>query len=191
MLILKDMISHGRVRACYFHPTDSKLCVKVALKKKHEKLLKKDLDNNELFRKTIGRYVPNYYELIETNKGLGLIADLIYDDNNHLSPRLKDWLAKRPFAEDILEQFNDFFTLLLKNRLWFYDFNSQNFLIRTHDNKHYLYFVDTKSLNRHNSWSTLKLEYIIPFLARRRMLRRIRRFYKSYKKTIPTEFQKK
>ena len=192
MLILKDMISHGRVRACYFHPTHNKLCVKVALKKRHEKLLKKEIDNNALFRKAIGPYVPRYYKLIQTNKGLGLTTDLIYDDNNHLSPRLKDWTEQqKPLTKEIMRQFDDFFARLLKYHLWFYDFNHENFLIRTWNGHHHIYFVDTKSLNRNNSWSTLKLEYICPFLARRRMLRRIRRFYTSHGQKIPIQFRKK
>jgi len=191
MLILKDMISHGSVRACYYHPMNNSLCVKVALKKKHNKLLQKEIKNNLLFQKTIGPYVPRYYKLVKTNKGLGLTSDLIYDDNNHLSPRLCDWLRQgKHLTHELTTQFDDFFARLLKYHLWFYDFNDENFLIRTHKNKHYLYFVDTKSLNRHNSWSTLKLEYFIPFLARRRMLRRIRRFYSAYTKNIPQQFQK-
>ena len=190
MLILKDLISHGRVRACYYHPLHNKLCVKVALKQKHEKLLHKEIHYNALFRKTIGLYVPRYYKLVKTNKGPGLVTDLIYDDNNRLSPRLKDWTAqKKPLSKDIIKQFDDFFTRLLKHNLWFYDFNNENFLIRTHKGHHYLYFVDTKSLNRNNSWSTFKLEYIIPFLARRRMIRRIRRFYISYNLPVPDQFK--
>ncbi|MBQ3695786.1 MAG: hypothetical protein II938_02305 [Alphaproteobacteria bacterium] len=189
MLYLKDLISHGRVRACYYHPLHNKLCVKVALNKKHSSLLQKEIKNNELFKKTIGAYVPRYYKLVKTNKGLGLTTDLIYDDNNRLSPRLKDWLKQqKPLSQDIMSQFDDFFSRLLKYQLWFYDFNDENFLIKTHKKRHYLYFVDTKSLNRNNSWSTLKLEYVIPFLARRRMLRRIRRFYTAHHKPIPQQF---
>lgn len=192
MLILKDMISHGQVRACYFHPKDNRLCVKVAQKPKHQKLLQKEINNNALFRKTIGPYVPRYLKIVRTNKGPGLITDLICDDNNRLSPRLTDWhLQGKTVPTEILKQFDDFFTRLLKYHLWFYDFNDENFLIRTHKGHHYLYFVDTKSLNRHNSWSTFKLEYICPFLAKRRMLRRIQRFYTLHKQPIPPQFQKK
>lgn len=181
MLILKDLISHGRVRACYYHPKNNRLCVKVALKPRHKKLLQKEINNNALFRKTIGPYVPRYYKIVATNKGPGLLTDLIYDDDNRLSPRLIDWLLqKKPITKEIAAQFNDFFARLLKYNLWFYDFNDENFLIRTHKGRHYVYFVDTKSLNRNNSWSTLKLEYFIPFLAKRRMLRRIQRFRKTY-----------
>lgn len=187
MLILKDMISHGRIRACYYHPKDNRLCVKVALKPKHKKLLQKEINNNALFRKAIGPYVPRYYKIVATNKGPGLLTDLIYNDDNRLSPRLKDWLRQgKPLTKELVSQFDDFFGRLLKHHLWFYDFNEENFLIRTRKGHHYLYFVDTKSLNRNNSWSTLKLEYILPFLARRRMLRRIRRFYAAYK--LPSKY---
>ena len=124
MLILKDMISHGSVRACYYHPTDNRLCVKVALRKKHNKLLQKEIKNDALFRKTIRQYTPRYYKLVQTNKGLGLTSDLIYDDDNRLSPRLSDWLRQgKSLTKEITAQFDDFFTRLLKYKLWFYDFN--------------------------------------------------------------------
>lgn len=186
MLILKDLISHGRVRACYYHPTDNRLCVKVALNKKNEKLIRKDLNNNSLFRKTIAPYVPRYYKLIKTNKGLGLTTDLIYDDDNRLSPRLCDWKRTgHSITKELKKQFDDFFGRLFRYRLWFYDFNDENFLIRTHKGRQYLYFVDTKSLNRNNSWSFLKLEYFVPFLARIRMKRRTCRFYEQNKLETP------
>ena len=190
ILILKDLISHGRTRACYFHPINNNLCVKVALKKKYEKLLHKEVNNNALFQKTIRLYVTRYYKLVQTNKGLGLVTDLMYDEDNRLSPRLMDWLNQgKTFTKDILWQFTDFFGRLLKHRLWFYDFNDENFILRTRKYRTYVCFVDTKSLNRNNSWSTLKLEYILPFLARRRMLRRIRRFYTSHGLEVPKQFQ--
>ena len=86
--------------------------------------MQKDLTNNSLFRKTIAPYVPRYHKLIKTNKGLGLVTDLIYDDNNHLSLRLADFiLASKPIPIEIKGQFNDFFSRLLKYHLWFYDFD--------------------------------------------------------------------
>lgn len=186
MLILKDMISHGRVRACYYHPTNNKLCIKVTLDKKHDKLLQKEIDNDALFQKTIACYVPRYYELVETDKGLGLVSDLIRDEDGSLSVCLGDWLKNaNVLSKEIMDQFDDFFSKLLKFRLWFYDFNAGNFLIRSSKGCFQVLFVDTKSLNHNNSWSTLKLEYICPFLARRRMLRRIRRFYAIHKKQAP------
>ncbi|MBQ4471782.1 MAG: hypothetical protein II942_00840 [Alphaproteobacteria bacterium] len=190
MLILKDFIWHGNVRACYFHPMHNNLCVKVALNHKHDKLLEKEIKNNALFRKTIPQYVPRYHKLVQTNKGLGLICDLIYDDNNKLSPQIRRWLAAgHKLTPDLIRQFEDFFSRLLKYNLFFYDFNEENFLIRHHKDKNYIVFVDTKSLNRNNSWSTFKLEYFIPFLARRRMLRRIRRWYEKHKVPLPKKFQ--
>ena len=180
MLVLKDKIAYGRTRACYYHPKNPNLCVKVALKKKYEKLLKKDLENNQRFHEGIGLYVPTYYKLIQTNKGLGLVSDLIHDKKG-LSARLADWvIEKRPVKKEIIKQFDDFFARVLKYRLWFYDFNSANFLIRYYNKHYHIFFVDTKSLNRNNSWSMLKLEYIFPFLAKRRILRRIYRFYEKY-----------
>jgi len=189
-LVLTDMIHHGQVRACYYHPTDPRLCVKVALQKKHNKLLKKEIRYNEKFQQTIGPYVTRYYELIQTNYGLGLTCDLVTDTpGNTLSPRLKDWLeAGRTFTPELLTQFQDFFERLLKYELWFYDFNIENFLIQKQGDKLRLVFVDTKSLNRNNSWSFLKLEYVIPFLAKIRMKRRIRRFYTGYELEIPNVF---
>ena len=186
-LILKNMIHHGQVRACYYHPEDPQLCVKVALCKKHSKLLKKEIESNEVFQKTLSPYVTPYYGLVPTNYGLGLVSELITDSpTNTLSPRLRDWLKiHKTISKELLPQFQDFFERLLKHNLWFYDFNDENFLIQKKNNNLRLVFVDTKSLNRNNSWSFLKLEYVIPALAKIRMKRRIHRFYESHGIKIP------
>ena len=99
-------------------------------------------------------------------------------------------MEKKPIPQGIKKQFDDFFGRLLKYNLWFYDFNDTNFVIRIHGSRAQLFFVDTKSLNRNNSWSTFKLEYFIPWLARRRMLRRIQRFYTVHGYKIPTQLKK-
>lgn len=185
------MIHHGRVRACYYHPDNPQLCVKVALQKKHNKLLQKEIDNNELFQKTLSSYVTRYYELVPTNYGLGLISDLITDTpTNTLSLRLRDWLKiHKSISPELQEQFQDFFKRLLKYKLWFYDFNNENFLVQKQGDKLRLVFVDTKSLNRNNSWSFFKLEYIIPTLAKIRMKRRIHRFYKVHHLGVPNSLK--
>ena len=189
MIYLKKMISHGRVRACYYHPEHTHLCVKVALSPKHVKLLQKELDNDALFQEKIGSYVPRYYQLIKTDKGIGLESDLIRDDDGKLSPRLLDYFTTHAtLNKQLLQQFQDFFQRLFQYNLWFYDFNNENFLIQTKKGKEHLIFCDTKSFNRNNSWSFLKLEYMIPFLARIRMKRRVHRFYKSNSLPVPPIF---
>lgn len=190
MLILKKLISHGTVRACFYHPEDKNKCVKVVLHKKYSYLLKKELDNNLLFQEKLSLFVPKYYQLVDTNKGLGLETELIKDDHNQLSPRLVDYLkTKKTLSNELINQFETFFSLLLKHHLWFYDFNLENFLIKTINKKEQLIFVDTKSYNRNNSWSFLKLEYIIPILAKIRMKRRIKRFYKRVEIPIPNTLE--
>ena len=190
-LILKNMIHHGRVRACYYHPEKPHLCVKVALCKKHNNLLKKEIDNNELFQKKLSPYVTSYYGLVPTNYGLGLVSELVTDSpTNTLSPRLCDWLKiNGHISQELKAQFQDFFERLLKHKLWFYDFNDENFLIQKNNKNLRLVFVDTKSLNRNNSWSFLKLEYLIPILAKIRMKRRIHRFYKLHELKLPSSLK--
>ena len=190
-LVLKDMIHHGRVRACYYHPENPRLCVKVALNPKHTNLLKKEIKYNELFQKFLTPYVPAYYDMVKTNQGPGLISDLITDEETGtLSPMLRDWLCiNRHLSPELLAQLQDFFERLLKHHLWFYDFNDENFLVQKKNGKLQLLFVDTKSFNRNNSWSFMKLEYVIPTLAKIRMKRRIQRFYRMHKLPVPTCFQ--
>lgn len=186
MLILEKMISHGRVRACFYHPEDAGKCVKVAMKKRHEHLLNKEIKNNILFQEKLSPYVPQYYQLIQTNKGVGLETELITDDNHDLSPRLCDYLkTHKTIPLDIKAQFDDFFERLFVHKLWFYDFNVENFLIQTTQQQKRIVFVDTKSFNRNNSWSFCKLEYYISFLAKIRMRRRIIRFYEHLHLSVP------
>lgn len=51
----------------------------------------------------------------------------------------------------------------------------KNFVVQIKDGRKNLYYTDLKSLNNYKSWSFLKLEKIIPSLAKYLMVRRIKR----------------
>ena len=133
----------------------------------------------------MSKFIPICYEIVETDLGQGLVMDLILNDTGEIAPNLQQWTNKNKFSPDILSQFEIFFSLLFEHRLWFYDFNNANFVIQHKDGRKNVIFIDTKSFNHNNSWSMLKLEYVIPFLARRRMKRRIHRFYTQNNLMIP------
>ena len=143
VLTLKNMIHHGSVRACYYHPNDPALCVKVSIARKHDNLLTKEINNNTKFQSLLTPYVPKYYDTVDTNYGLGLISDLITDEKtNTISPMLQDWLKiHQKLTTDLQSQFQDFFERLLKYSLWFYDFNFQNFLIQKKSDQWHMFFV--------------------------------------------------
>lgn len=183
MLILEGLISQGATRACYKHPHNDKKCVKILFNPKQIKLIYNELKSNQFLQKKLKDMIPGCDEIVKTNLGLGLVMDLIYNDDNQISPSLLVWQKENQLNSEILNQFEAFFLELLNQKLWFYDFNDGNFVIQKKGNQEKVIFIDTKSFNHNNSWSTLKLEYFIPTLARWRMKRRIQRFYS--KKNIP------
>ena len=72
----------------------------------------------------------------------------------------------------------DFFVYnLIQHDLFFYDFNLKNFVIQIKNGKKKLKFIDLKSFESNKSWSFLKMEILIPQLARTIMIRRIKRLY--------------
>lgn len=189
MLIVKDALSSGATRACYRHPNDPHKCVKILFNPKKIHLIYKQLKNNEKLQKHLAGFIPRCYGMIDTNLGKGLVAELVCNDDGQISPNFACWLKNNTLTSDIKAQFDAFFIRLLEQKLWFYDFNAGNFVIQHINGTDKVVFIDTKSYNHNNSWSMLKLEYIIPVLAHRRMKRRILRFYSKHNLEIPEKLK--
>lgn len=173
MLKLKKMIGYGAVRACYEHPENKHLCVKVFLEK--GKKTKSFLDEIHLYKKLENKLSPYlcFYEeaLVETDKGTGMVTELLRDDDLSISQPL----ATTPLTEEIKAQIDDFTQRLIDNDIFFYDFNLQNFVIQKLKNKTQLKYIDMKSYRRYKPWTFLGLEKFIPSLARLAMKQRIKK----------------
>ncbi len=177
MLILQKIIGEGMVRTCYFHPQDDKKCVKVVKNSKDIKSLQRELQTYEKVKNRLSPFICHYdQQLIETDKGPGLVVELIRDDNGEIAPKLSAFLKQQSINTAIKKQFDDFFRKLLDNRLYFTDFNLDNFLVFQEKGEVKIRYIDLKSYRL--TRSVIKLEVLLPFLWRPKTIRRMNQLYK-------------
>ncbi len=166
MLILEKPLAEGMVRTCYFHPQDKQKCVKIVKDNKDIKSLEQELQIYHTVKKQLSPFICHYdNQLVETNKGPGLVGELICDDHGKVAQRLSDFLETDAIDQNIKEQFDAFFKALLDNRLYFTDFNLHNFLVFEQNGSYRI----TRSF--------IKLEVLFPFLWRKKTVRRMNHFY--------------
>ena len=183
MLILEKSLGKGAVRECYEHPADKTKCVKVLLPNADPTIFQKEYENYSVVKDVLGNYIiPCEKELVETNKGLGMICDRLIDDDGLPSKMI----FEIQLDDEIREGLNSFFKLLLDHNLFFYDFNLHNFAIQIKNGKKQLKYIDLKSFRHNHSWCFLKLENVSNFLARIIIIRRMKRVYGPLRFEIPS-----
>lgn len=187
MLILEKRIGLGAVRECYEHPTDKTKCVKVLLPPADLSVFDREWKNYSAVRDILKDFIiPCEKELIETDKGPGMVCDLISDDNGETSRLIYEYKGDA----EVVKMLNDFVFLLLTHHLFFYDFNLYNFIVQIKNGKKNLKYLDLKSFRRNKSWCFLKLENVFDFLARTIMVRRLKRLYGDMGIEMPKSFEK-
>ncbi|MBR1777231.1 MAG: hypothetical protein IJ752_01420 [Alphaproteobacteria bacterium] len=176
MLILEKCIGKGAVRECYVHPTNKNKCVKVLLKKKDCPVFEREFKNYSFIKEFLNDYIIDYdKDLVETNKGFGMVCELLRDDDGTVSKMI----FEHEINDEIKKGLDLFVYQLLEHNLFFYDFNLNNFVVQIKDGKKKLKYIDVKSFERNKSWCFLKLENIFSLLARIVMIRRLKRLYKE------------
>ena len=178
MLILEKCIGKGATRECYRHPADASKCVKVLIKNTDTSILKRELKYYSLIKSTMNELVVEYdRELVKTNKGLGLVCELLKDDDGKLSKPITFYIKNGKIDKELASEFYYFTYQLIEHELYFYDFNLNNFVVQVKDGKKQLKYIDLKSYENNKSWTFLKLEKIFTPLAER-IMRRLKRLYK-------------
>lgn len=186
-MFLTDLIGKGATRECYAHPEEKEKCIKVYQNPKlAEPAFKRELEIYHRVSPILGNFVCAYDpQLVDTNKGKGLVSELVLDDNGKTSRPLVTYLVSSWMNEQIIAEINAFTALLLKNNLFFYDFNLMNFVVQNKKGHFRLRYIDMKSFENYKSWSFLGLEKISPAIARHIMIRRLKRMYKLLNLPFP------
>jgi hypothetical protein len=180
--ITSEPIGTGRERACYVHPEDPRLAIKMPMGKVSDQT-QRDL---KFYRKLKKRgikgipHVPDFHGLCDTNLGRGIVVDLIRNYDGEISRPLNWYLA-----EGIpIEEFNEFLAELKQSFL-------QNLIIFNND------MTISNLLFQRSSSRSAQLVAIdglgdvvaidwfdnFPFLARRKINRRWKRFMERIYRT--------
>jgi hypothetical protein len=166
---LAKLIGEGMVCRCFAHADDPSMCVKVTGELRElERILAIDSAMPDVLRPWLVRH----FGIVTTDRGPGLVAELAAD---------KDGTPARPLCEfsdgigaEAAASLNGFVDAIIKNDLFFYDFNLKNFVVQ--DGMR-IRFIDVKGYHRNGYWGFLKLENAFAPFARIIMRRRLRRLY--------------
>ena len=134
-IVVNDFIGCGNDRDCWQHPSNLDLCIKVA--KPEQERPQNDIDFHyaqHLKKQDIsGYHMPRVYGWVLTDKGPGLVFDLIRDYGGTVSKRLLVALSDADIsfaqAEQIVAQA---FTWLIENRVILADYGIDNLLVQNY-----------------------------------------------------------
>jgi len=175
--ITSEPIGTGRERACYVHPEDPRLAIKMPMGEVSDQT-QRDL---KFYRKLKKRgikgipHVPDFHGLCDTNLGRGIVVDLIRNYDGEISRPLNWYLAQGV----PIEEFNEFLAELKQSFL-------QNLIIFNHDMTiGNLLFQKSSSRSAQlvaidGLGDVVAIDWFdnFPFLVRRKINRRWKRFMK-------------
>ena len=179
MLYLTEYIGGSAVRECYVHPLDRNLCVKVVKHKADLPELTREISVAKLLAPYLKDYIVRYDDgLVETDKGLGLVCELVRnEDDGELALSLAQY-QERFGADDVEPELRKVLESLIRDNLFFYDFNMSNFVVkRMASGGKKVVFIDLKGFHKNHYMGFLKMERYIAPLARNIMFRRMRTLY--------------
>ena len=212
MLILTDelLISKGGMRACYRHPQNELRCAKVyrelseiprmRVAKNFRVLLGSRFDRfninvqeyrfwlrlqeDENISSVLHRHIPHIDGLVQSNLGVALIEELYLDFDGEPSRNLKQLQGK--LAKDQLLQIRDDLQVVtdcvIEHAIPIYDWNPTNILVLRKHDQCTIKIADlegefgNKEFIKISRWNT--------FARRRKLRRRIDRFYAYFNNTI-------
>lgn len=179
MIILTDKtyINQGSLRACYQHPENPNLIIKIPVGEKKEKNranLKEQKGYHALIREHVDLFcISHCYGFVTTNLGIGLVCDCIRDHNGNISKTIWDIIGsgKEYDTHYILEVANSFCNMLISRNIFLFDLNVKNIVLQLRDDGTYQPFaIDLKG--RYDNNEFLPFSTYIKFFAQKKIERR-------------------
>jgi len=125
------LIGQGRDRACYQHPENKELCIKVALKpEKQSKREKNYLEYLKSKNRDLG-HVSQYHGTIQTNLGTGYLFDLARDSDGKIAMTLKSAIKKKIIKEtEVIRLISELENYLYSEKICVYDLSPSNIVVQ-------------------------------------------------------------
>jgi hypothetical protein len=175
--INSEPIGKGRERACYVHPEDPRLAIKIPYGKTLDQTRRELKFYRQLKKRGFkgSRHIPKYHGWCRTNLGKGIVVDMIRNYDGEISQPLNLYLAHGipieefdPYLEELKESFLQ--DLIIFN----HDMTIGNLLVQK-TSLSSLRLVAIDGLG-----DTVAIDWLdrIPFFVRRKIRRRWKRFIK-------------
>ena len=180
-----DLISSGRQRLVYQHPEFDHLCVKVLRTKEHVKVQKRE---SRYYRSLQRRnadlsMLAQMRGVVNTNRGQGVVYDLIKDFDGSVSRTLRHYLLKNEesFNQLVIETIEAIKKNFYDNAIVFCDLNTSNILLQRVDEQTYRGVVVDGIA--HNNFIPL-CDYSVAF-SRKKIMRVWNRKVKKWNRKYP------
>ncbi|MDH3763251.1 MAG: PhoP regulatory network YrbL family protein [Gammaproteobacteria bacterium] len=173
--ITKKPIGMGKERLCFVHPEDPRLAIKIARGKVNEQSKREIKFYRNLQKRGAveDRHIPKFHGLCETNKGQGIVVDLIRNYDGEISRPLNWYLAQGFPIEEFEPRLEELKQSFLENLIIFnHDMTIGNLLVqRTSSSKFRMIAIDGLG-------DVVAFDWLdrFPFLVRRKINRRWARF---------------
>jgi hypothetical protein len=187
--IISKPIGVGRERACYVHPEDPRLAIKIptgTVTAQTERDIKayKRLKNRGLVE---NHHLPKYHGLCETSIGRGIVVELIRNYDGEIARPLSWYLAQGVPVEEFDTFLEDLRQSFLQDLIIFnHDMHIGNLLFqKTSMGSARLVVIDGLG-------DTVALDWLdnIPFLVRRKINRRWKRFIRRLQRSQEVRAQR-
>lgn len=204
MIILsnKTPFARGGKRACYVHPEDIAVCLKIykegklPLEQKRKdpwwKQLRSSLHYDENLRdlkqyhdiytkvgKSAQKHFPKPNNIVQTDCGDGLQLELILDADGAISLSAKEYTIRHGLTDACLKAVDQLEIFLLKNNIQFRDPFPHNISLRKLADE----TLEAVIIDGLGNSSILPIHRLIPSLGQRQIRKKIARLRKGLKKT--------
>lgn len=187
----------GGRRVCYIHPSDPSKCIKVlgvkgnpAKRKNLAPWFKKlrflsSFDDNlrefksfqilEKHGDVVWRFFPRCHGLVETNEGLGIVTDLIRNEDGSIPKTVRQYVATYGKTPRLVEALDTFFEFLKKEYVVTRDILDHNIIVKESEAELRIYMIDGFGSSE---FIPISLWFKYPALIK--IKRKIKRFKKRY-----------
>ncbi len=181
MIVLDEdkFINCGTLRASYQHPENPALLIKVPVgtrKEREQANLKEMKGYHALMREHTDLFcISHCYGFVSTNRGRGLVCDCIRDDAGTVSKTIWDVIVTQDDCDVdyIMAVAREFCHMLLSRRIYIFDINLKNIVVKLHHDGTYEPFViDLKG--RFDNKELFQLSSHIEYFSRKKLERRCR-----------------
>ena len=183
----------GTHKKCFVHPSNSKLCIKIAYNSGGQKDLLREINYLKVLQRRKKDYsiLPQYYGEVKTNLGTGYVYELIRDYDNAQSLTLEDILTNQNLFNTMFETVKNMLlflkTSLLKNEIITMGLFPENIIFqKTAPDKYNIRLV-----NDMGSGVLIPLEYHFHYFAKAKVERRWQEFLNTLKNNYNFELTAK
>ena len=136
--IISEPIGEGRERACYIHPEDPRLAIKIPTGKMRDQTIRDIKFYKRMKKLGLGEDapVPKYHGVADTSLGRGIVVEMIRNYDGEISRPLNWYLGQGVPIEEFLTFLEEMKRSFLDNQVIFnHDMNIGNLLFQVTSTK--------------------------------------------------------